>query len=141
MSVPFIQNTLYPGEDGDWTHRFEKLQGPTDPSPNQPFSPAQYQDWTGWNFNEPIVVKPPLTQHRRTRMPKEYGAALFEGSVAVHGAPTSGDLTISIDRAYTALAQDEVELFGELWALDPFGRRRHIANLRWPVENSVDTEL
>lgn len=140
-SAPFIGNHLYPGEDGEWIHRFEKLQGPTDPAPGQPFNPPQYENWTNWNFTEALVVKPPLRRIRRTRIPTEYGPELFTAVVAVYGAPTAGTLSIAIERASTALAQGELELFAELWATDPFGLRRHVANLRWIVENSVDTEL
>lgn len=140
-AAPYIGNMLYPGEDGEWIHRFERLQGPTDPSPGQPFSPAQYENWTNWNFAEALLVKPPTSHKRRTRIPTEYGATLFSAAAAVYGAPTDGYLSITVPRASSALAQGQTELFAELWAIDPFGLRRHVANLAWVIEASVDTEL
>jgi len=141
MIAPLIQNTLYPGEDGLWIHQAEELQGSTDASPGQSFSPKRYIDWTGWDFNEDLVVKPPLKRKRQNRIPSEYGPQLFLGRAFIFGNPAEGKIAIGIRRAQGSLAQGHDELFGELWALDTFGQRRHLANLRWVIETSVDIEL
>jgi hypothetical protein len=141
MSAPLIQNVLYPGEDGLWIHQAEELQGPTDASPGSSFSPKRYIDFTGWDFREELVVKPPSRRRRASRIPKEFEAEIFTGRAFIFGEPTEGKVAIGIRRAESSLAQDYDELFAELWALDTFGQRRHLANLRWTVETSVDPTL
>lgn len=133
----FVQNLLAPGEDAEFIHRFELLQGPSDASPGEPFDPPQYQDWSGWGFSELVYFKPPTNQKRKTRIPSSYGSAVFEALVAVYGDPTNGRLVISAATGSTLLAQEESELFGDLWAFNPSGDRKKICTIRLVVQKSV----
>lgn len=134
-----IQEVLYPGEDASWEHRAEELQGPEDPSPGQPFDPPQYVDFTNWVAGELIDLKPPAEAQRirRTRMPTAYGPTLFTAGNTFQGPRVEGRVIIFMRAVDTALAQGYTELFGELWLTNPLGQRKHYANLRYIVENSV----
>lgn len=139
-AVPMIQEVLYPGEDVSFIHRAELLQGPEDPSPGQPFDPPQYVDFTNWTADELISIKPPAEANRirRTRMPTEFGAEIYQAGIEYTGPRTEGRVVVLMRKDQTALAQGYTELFGELWLTNQFSQRRHMANLRYVVENSVN---